>query len=270
MRVGGRNSEVPLTLATTSRRSSTLRWPRAFRLLLALAATAGCAWLAAVALAPVLPTPPLTSLRELQTWLHSTAPMIAAATTLRLLCLPATLLVAIALAVTALHRSGGRARGIGAHIAWILPTPVLGMAAMVLGTTGCVTSSTGNTATTHGHRPPIQATVTMSPLTLSAVSSQQSLPVETSAPTPAPTQATGPPVAPPPSASAKWRVRAGDSFWVIAEEIVRQHGGNAADPASVADYWVSLVRANLTSIPDRSNPSLIYPDTILRLPPYPP
>jgi hypothetical protein len=53
-------------------------------------------------------------------------------------------------------------------------------------------------------------------------------------------------------------VRPGDSFWSIAED--------HADRTDVAAYWRDLIAANRDRLVDRSNPDLLYPAQVLRLP----
>ena len=53
-------------------------------------------------------------------------------------------------------------------------------------------------------------------------------------------------------------VAPGDSFWSIAVD-------EAAGRDLVA-YWRALIDANLDRLVDPSNPDLLYPDQVLRLP----
>ncbi|MDA8048280.1 MAG: LysM peptidoglycan-binding domain-containing protein [Actinomycetota bacterium] len=67
--------------------------------------------------------------------------------------------------------------------------------------------------------------------------------------------------------AAEWTVRPGDDFWSIAEVTV----GAASDPvdrsASIGRYWVRLIEANRSRLPDPSDPSLLFPGDVLVLPP---
>jgi nucleoid-associated protein YgaU len=57
-------------------------------------------------------------------------------------------------------------------------------------------------------------------------------------------------------------VRAGDSFWHIAE--ARVGGGS---PEAVARYWIRLVAANTDRLPLRGDPDLLFVGDQVLLPP---
>lgn len=101
-------------------------------------------------------------------------------------------------------------------------------------------------------------------------------PPTTAAPGPSPVRP-GPEVpapAPPPRAGpeaggapATWTVAPGDSFWAVAEQVVRRGGtGRRAGADEVGRYWARLVAANASRLPVPGDADLIYPGTVLRLP----
>jgi hypothetical protein len=61
-----------------------------------------------------------------------------------------------------------------------------------------------------------------------------------------------------PAAAGEVVVAAGDSFWSIAVD--------EADGREVTTYWRALIEANRDRLVDPSNPDLLYPDQVLRLP----
>ena len=62
------------------------------------------------------------------------------------------------------------------------------------------------------------------------------------------------------------RVRAGESFWSIAEDVIlAEHP--AADEATVSNYWLRLLRSNADRLPVSGEPDLLYAGVELRLPP---
>ena len=60
-------------------------------------------------------------------------------------------------------------------------------------------------------------------------------------------------------------VRAGESFWSIAEDEVLTSVDEATD-ADVADYWRHLIEVNRARLPDPTNPDLLWVGTALTLP----
>lgn len=60
-------------------------------------------------------------------------------------------------------------------------------------------------------------------------------------------------------------VRAGESFWSIAEDEVLTSVDEATD-ADVADYWRRLIEGNRARLPDPANPDLLWVGTALTLP----
>lgn len=60
-------------------------------------------------------------------------------------------------------------------------------------------------------------------------------------------------------------VRAGESFWSIAEDEVLTTVDEATD-ADIADYWCRLIERNRARLPDPANPDLLWVGAILSLP----
>ena len=97
-------------------------------------------------------------------------------------------------------------------------------------------------------------------------------PTTTTAPSTSTTTTTVPPSPPPPAApvvpvaparvspplTAEVVVVPGDSFWSIAVD--------EAEGRDVTTYWQALIEANRDRLVDPSNPDLLYPDQVLRLP----
>lgn len=59
-------------------------------------------------------------------------------------------------------------------------------------------------------------------------------------------------------------VAGGESFWSIAERTVRESGGRISD---VARYWELLIDSNEDRLPVAGMPDLLFPGTVLVLPP---
>lgn len=64
-------------------------------------------------------------------------------------------------------------------------------------------------------------------------------------------------------------VRAGESFWSIAEDEVLTSVDEATD-AAVVDYWHRLIERNRSRLPDPTNPDLLWTGLALVLPPIAP
>ncbi len=63
-------------------------------------------------------------------------------------------------------------------------------------------------------------------------------------------------------------VEAGESFWLIAQQLVAERRGTTVEdltPADVHDTWVELVETNRATIRS-GNPNLIYPGEVVTLP----
>lgn len=76
---------------------------------------------------------------------------------------------------------------------------------------------------------------------------------------PPPVALSAPPVAV--GAPGRWVVGAGDSLWSIAEATVGPHSGQ------VAAYWVAMIDLNRPTLPDPSDPSLLFAGDVVLLPP---
>src|SRR3546814_9255760 len=61
-------------------------------------------------------------------------------------------------------------------------------------------------------------------------------------------------------------VKAGESFWSIAEDVVKASSGGDATIQEVTSYWADLIEANRADLPDPGNPDLIYVGPTLQLP----
>jgi hypothetical protein len=62
-------------------------------------------------------------------------------------------------------------------------------------------------------------------------------------------------------------VRPGDDFWSIAETVVTKSPSAAGPSESVARYWLRLIEANRSRLPDPADPNLLFPGDVLVLPP---
>ena len=61
-------------------------------------------------------------------------------------------------------------------------------------------------------------------------------------------------------------VQAGECFWTIAESTVF-HSNARADDLDIVRYWRRLVAINTANLPVPDNPDLLYPGTLLQIPP---
>ena len=76
-----------------------------------------------------------------------------------------------------------------------------------------------------------------------------------------------PAAATPVSASARtYTVAPGDTFWSIAEDVVRIEARSTSDP-DVASYWRALIDANSDRLRVPGEPDLIFPGQVFELPP---
>ena len=82
------------------------------------------------------------------------------------------------------------------------------------------------------------------------------------APAPAPT--------PPPPAAATITLAPGDHLWSVAARTLAAAWGRPAGDREVAPYWRLLVDLNRSSLPNPSDPDLVFPGEVIRLPPVPP
>jgi len=70
----------------------------------------------------------------------------------------------------------------------------------------------------------------------------------------------------PRSSASIWIVEPGDHLWSISEQLVAANTDRPASDAEVGRYWLRLIETNRSSLPDPTNPDLIYPGMRLRLP----
>ena len=62
-------------------------------------------------------------------------------------------------------------------------------------------------------------------------------------------------------------VAVGDSFWSIADRLVRIRLGRTPADDEVVEPWLALVDANRDRLLDPDDPDLLHPGQVLRLPP---
>jgi LysM domain len=72
------------------------------------------------------------------------------------------------------------------------------------------------------------------------------------------------------AAAPQWIVRPGDNLWFIAERTLATAWGRSPTDRQVGAYWVSLIAANRSQLPDPSDPSLLFPGDVILLPAVPP
>jgi hypothetical protein len=68
------------------------------------------------------------------------------------------------------------------------------------------------------------------------------------------------------SETGSWIVRPGDNLWFIAERTLAAAWGRAPTDRQVGRYWVSVIAANRSQLPDPSDPSLLFPGDLILLP----
>lgn len=66
------------------------------------------------------------------------------------------------------------------------------------------------------------------------------------------------------------RVRAGDHFWSVAEEVLAGAWGRSPTDGETTPYWSRLVEANRHRLVDRDNADLLFPGQLLEVPSPPP
>lgn len=74
------------------------------------------------------------------------------------------------------------------------------------------------------------------------------------------------PSAPTPTAERSVTVAAGDSFWSIAQQSVRNHLGRTPTDVEVLEPWLALIDLNRGRLLDPADPDLLHPGQLLRLP----
>ena len=199
------------------------------------------AWALVGPLAHALPMPEISSAGAWRTWLDHVDPITAAATLIRVASLVACGALAAGIIVTMIGVAGRRARRTPRLIRMI-PAPVIGFAALIVGATACGTTPSSTSTGPVTRIAPIATITRLAPA-----------PPRAPAPVPAPA---------PPSPPSHVTVREGQNLWSIAVETVAAHGWDGADLHVVGRYWVALMHAN----PQLRDPSLVYPGQVLELP----
>ncbi|MDQ3979133.1 MAG: LysM peptidoglycan-binding domain-containing protein, partial [Actinomycetota bacterium] len=69
--------------------------------------------------------------------------------------------------------------------------------------------------------------------------------------------------------AATWRVRPGESFWSIAEDVLGDAWGRPATDAEIVPYWQVLIETNRAVLVDEANPDLIFPGQVFTVPAVP-
>lgn len=64
-----------------------------------------------------------------------------------------------------------------------------------------------------------------------------------------------------------WIVKPGDDLWSIAAWVMESDLGRSPSNREVAPYWLRLIEANRSALPDPDNPSLIFAGERIALPP---
>jgi hypothetical protein len=72
-----------------------------------------------------------------------------------------------------------------------------------------------------------------------------------------------------PTVASEWIVRPGDNLWFIAEQTLAGAWGRAPSDRQVGGYWISVIAANQSRLPDPSDPSLLFAGDVVILPPLP-
>jgi nucleoid-associated protein YgaU len=67
----------------------------------------------------------------------------------------------------------------------------------------------------------------------------------------------------------QWIVRPGDDLWTIAERTLASAWGRPPSTRGTAGYWLSVIAANRSQLPDPADPSLLFPGDVVRLPAVP-
>jgi hypothetical protein len=65
-------------------------------------------------------------------------------------------------------------------------------------------------------------------------------------------------------------VRPGDNLWFIAERTLAASWGRSPTDRQVGGYWLTVIAANRSRLPDPSDPSLLFAGDIILLPAVPP
>ena len=68
-------------------------------------------------------------------------------------------------------------------------------------------------------------------------------------------------------AEENWTVSPGESFWLVASRRLAELRGAEPSDREVTRYWLALIEANRSTLPDPLNPDLLFPSSVLVLPP---
>ncbi len=214
-----------------------------------------------------LTAPPLTSLTSLDglgEWVDAREPAAAAVALVRFVAEIATWYL---LGLTVLYGLAAALRwGGAATLADALAAP--GAARLVrsgLGL-GLLASTAAGAATMDDDQravPSVETTATMQPL-----SSPDAGGRGTAWMVPVAEDESVPPTAPTVTAQRPrtWTVTNGESFWSIADDVLRDASGRAAGHTAIDEYWRLLIDANRDRLIDPDNPDLIHPGQVFELP----
>jgi LysM domain len=227
-----------------------------------------------------LAAPPVHSWLALDGWYERLGPATALVAVVRLVTVGASawLAIAAALQLVALTCGGASLRGLAdAMSPHFLRSLACGAASLSVtaglampaaagppenpaGTAVMVPLDVTPTTSTLPPQPPPTTTM-LAPTTTAGPTA-----TTTTAPIGPPAAQTAPPAPAAPAVPARPNVPAadevvvapGDSFWSIAVD--------EADGRQVTTYWRAMIEANRDRLVDPSNPDLLYPDQVLRLP----
>jgi nucleoid-associated protein YgaU len=213
-----------------------------------------------------LATPPLGSSGQLDAWYLQHGPAVAVVALLRLVALGAGCyltvvaglqLIAPLLAVDGLSRAVDR---LSPRFLRVVSRSTVGLslsAALVLPMlpAGAEEDPPGTAVMVPLDVPAVPPSTTT---TSSTTTTTTAAPSPTTAPPPVPHAVSTPRVAATTSPAAEVVVARGDSFWSIAVE--------EAGERDLVGYWRALIDANRDRLVDPSNPDLLYPAQVLRLP----
>jgi nucleoid-associated protein YgaU len=223
-----------------------------------------------------VPVPSHLAWDEIDRWYLDVGPAVAAIASLRFAAQVAAGWLAI---VSGLHvvAAGGGWERVGALADRLSPrflrSVASGAAALSLGVGLGGPAAAGGPPPSTAVMVPLDGAVTTSPSTSTVLGSTSAAPTSTPSTSPTTTTTATPPrdrvtaptprvAAPDPPASAPAHdevfVEPGGSFWSIAEE---EAGGRAVGP-----FWRALIELNRERLVDPSNPDLLYPGQVLRLP----
>jgi hypothetical protein len=219
--------------------------------------------------------PPDLSLGRLASWWTATGPLAAAAALIRLAAIASgawlvilTLLDTLALTVDARPMQRMVARM--APVAWrtlvLRPVTVAAMAVPVVispvAATAPVLAQVIDDVAVHEHAP---ATLTMVRYSDADTAPTITMRLHRALDEPAPNHTPGP--EPSPTSTATHVVAPGENLWSIAAAHLGTQRGQRPTSAEVSSYWQQVIEANRASLPDPSNPDLLYQGIELTMPP---